>query len=41
MVIVVFKRLENIVEKGENAGNEHILLFPQCFQKHCKTLDCV
>ena len=22
---------ENIVEKGENAGNQHFLLFPQCF----------
>ena len=25
--------LENIVGKGENAGNQHFLLFPQCFQK--------
>ena len=23
--------LENIVGKGENAGNQHFLLFPQCF----------
>ena len=23
--------LENIVRKGENAGNQHFLLFPQCF----------
>ena len=23
--------LENIVRKGENAGNQHCLLFPQCF----------
>ena len=22
---------ENLVEKGENAGNQHFLLFPQCF----------
>ena len=22
---------ENIVAKGENAGNQHFLLFPQCF----------
>ena len=22
----------NIVEKGEHAGNQHFLLFPQCFQ---------
>ena len=24
---------ENIVGKGENAGNQHFLLFPQCFQE--------
>ena len=29
----VFERVENIVGKGENAGNQHFLLFPQCFQK--------
>ena len=28
-------RVENIVEKGENAGFQHFLLFPQCFQKAC------
>ena len=27
----VLQRLENIVGKGENAGNQHFLLFPQCF----------
>ena len=27
------KRVENIVEKRENAGYQHFLLFPQCFQK--------
>ena len=26
-------RVENIVRKGENAGNQHFLRFPQCFQK--------
>ena len=26
-------RVENIAEKGENAGNQHFLLFPPCFQK--------
>ena len=26
-------RVENIVRKGENAGYQHFLLFPQCFQK--------
>ena len=25
--------VKNIVEKGENAGYQHFLLFPQCFQK--------
>ena len=25
------KMVENIVGKGENAGNQHFLLFPQCF----------
>ena len=33
MMIPVFDRVENIVGKGENAGNQHFLLFPQCFQK--------
>ena len=25
------KALENTVGKGENAGNQHFLLFPKCF----------
>ena len=25
------KPIENIEGKGENAGNQHFLLFPQCF----------
>ena len=25
------KAFENIVGKEENAGNQHFLLFPQCF----------
>ena len=33
--ICVFDRVENIVEKGENAGYQHFLLFPQCFQQAC------
>ena len=43
MLITVFNRVENIVEKGENAGYQHFLLFPQCFQKSCfgKSQDCV
>ena len=32
-IISVYDRIENIVEKGENAGYQHFLLFPQCFQK--------
>ena len=33
MILFVFDRIENIEGKGENAGNQHFLLFPQCFQK--------
>ena len=29
----VFDGVENIVGKGENAGYQHFLLFPQYFQK--------
>ena len=29
------KRVENTGGKGEIAGNEQFLLFPQCFQKAC------
>ena len=29
----VSKRIENILGKGENAGYQHFLLFPKCFQK--------
>ena len=28
----VFQRVENILGKGENAGYQHFLLLPQCFQ---------
>ena len=46
MMIFVFDRLENIVEKGENAGYQHFLPFPQGFQKPSpfkviKSRDCV
>ena len=34
MMISVCDRVENIAGKGENAGYQHFLLFPQCFQKH-------
>ena len=30
---IVSSCIENIVGKGENAGNQHFLLFPQCSQK--------
>ena len=33
MMIFVFDRIDNIVGKGENAGHQHFLVFPQCFQK--------
>ena len=33
MLISVFDRVENIVGKGENAGYQHFLLFPQCFEE--------
>ena len=29
----VLETVENIVGKGENAGYQHFLLFPQCFPK--------
>ena len=32
MMISVFYMVENIVGKGENAGYQHFLLFPRCFQ---------
>ena len=46
MVIYVLDRVENIVGKAENAGYQHFLLFPQCFQKlsfseSLKGRDCV
>ena len=31
IMISVFDRVENNVGKGENAGNQHFLLFPHCF----------
>ena len=33
MMIFLFERAENTVGKGENAGHQHFLLFPQCFPK--------
>ena len=32
-LISLYDWVENIVGKGENAGYQHFLLFPQCFQK--------
>ena len=32
-MISVTDWVENIVGKGENAGYQHFLLFPHCFQK--------
>ena len=33
MMISFFLRVENAVGKGENAGYQHFILFPQCFPK--------
>ena len=33
VMIFVCDRVENIIGKEENAGYQHFLLFPQCFQK--------
>ena len=33
MLISLYNRVENTVGKGENAGYQHFLLFPQCFRK--------
>ena len=33
MIVSLLDRVENTVEKGENAGYQHFLLFPQCFPK--------
>ena len=33
MMIFPFDRAENTMGKGENAVNQHFLLFPQCFPK--------
>ena len=35
LMIFLFDRVENTVGKGENAGFQHFLLFPQCFRKLC------
>ena len=32
-MVIVHERIENLVEKGENAGYQHFLLFLQGFQK--------
>ena len=34
MTELLLDMTENIMEKGENAGYQHFLLFPQCFQKY-------
>ena len=46
MMNPVFDRIENIVGKGENAGDQNVLLFPLCFHKASflgvvKSRDCV
>ena len=46
MAEFVCDRVENIVGKGQNAGSQHFLLFPQCFSKGLffkvvKSWDCM
>ena len=42
MMISLYDRVENMVGKGENAGYQHFLLFPPCFQFfYLKSRDCV
>ena len=41
----LLNRVENIVRKGDNAGYQHFLLYPQCFQivpfpRFSKIRDC-
>ena len=35
MMMYLFNRVENTVGKRENAGYQHFLFFPLCFQKTC------
>ena len=37
MMISLNDKVENIMGKGENAGYQHFLLKPQCFQKASST----
>ena len=39
VVLSVCNKIENIVGKGENAGHQHFLLFPQCFPKVSYMID--
>ena len=36
-MVFILEQVENIVEKGGNAGYQHFLLFLQYFQKHFYT----
>ena len=36
-LIFAFGRVEKNVGKGENAGYQHFLVFPECFQKAFQT----
>ena len=38
-IIAEKKLFENIAGKGENDGNQHFLLFPQCFLNHLSDSD--
>ena len=46
MMIALFDKIENTMRKGENAGDQHFLLFPRCFSQlssldSLKSRDCV
>ena len=38
MTQITFARAENMLENGEQAGNQHFLMFPQCFHKTIPSL---
>ena len=38
LMILRKEPFENIVKKGENGGNQHFLLFPQCFLSFSKQI---
>ena len=35
----LYELVENVVGKGENPGNQHVLHFPQCFQSALRMVE--